>query len=366
MVPPDTTPELVEVIRAMVPVVTGTSNLGAPVAMDSSMADGPPTYHNENYVQYWLQDIEEAHQLLLDKIVCFAMSDFGGTHATFSLMITCAVRRYGFLLRTLPTCIYRPYLPTPYRAVRTAIRRVLGVSPDVQTLDKLNCAKCQLSLPAELGGLNVMSLELDAEHAHYASFTASLANLITDYVSESLGPLYGLIRHEVLNVTTSTLPWAVQLRNSYDSISTMGGCSESDLVVLTNTLNQDLSDYVGPDVELVVSPVNNAVEPATQLTCLQLLTPDALTRLGDSGGYIRRGISRILRARAYLDLLAFCRPSPPDYMRVISGTGREALALFFASHESIFKVSSDCYTMAAQRVLSLTAERASHVRKCTR
>jgi hypothetical protein len=69
-------------------------------------------------------------------------------------------------------------------------------------------------------------------------------------------------------------------------------------VVLTNTLNQDLFDYViGPDVELVVSPVNNAVAPATQLTSLQLSTPDALTRLGDSGGHIQRGISRILRAR---------------------------------------------------------------------
>jgi hypothetical protein len=48
----------------------------------------------------------------------------------------------------------------------------------------------------------------------------------------------------------------------------MGGFSESDLVVLTNTLNQDLSDYVGPGVELGVYPVDNAVAPATQLNCL--------------------------------------------------------------------------------------------------
>jgi hypothetical protein len=113
----------------------------------------------------------------------------------------------------------------------------------------------------------------------------------------------------------------------------MGGFLESDVVVLTNTLNQNLPDYAGPYVELVVSPVNNAVAPATQLTCLPLSTPDALTRLEDSGGHIQRGISRILRARAYLDLLAFCRLSPPDYMRVISGTGRGALAIFVASHE---------------------------------
>jgi hypothetical protein len=110
--------------------------------------------------------------------------------------------------------------------------------------------------------------------------------------------MYGLIRQEPLNFTTSTFPWAVHLRNSYDTISTMGGFSESNLVVLTNTLNQGLSDYAGPDVELVVSPVNNAVAPAAQLTCLPLPTPDALTLLGDFGGHTKRGLSRILRARA--------------------------------------------------------------------
>jgi hypothetical protein len=131
---------------------------------------------------------------------------------------------------------------------------------------------------------------------------------------------------------------------SYDAISNIGGFSELDVVVLSNTLNRELSDYVGLDVELVVSPANNAVVPATQLTCLQLPTPDALTYcLGDSGGYIQRGISRILRARAYLGLLVFCKPSaPPDYMRVISGTGRGALALF-SLHMSI---ASRCHPIA--------------------
>jgi hypothetical protein len=98
--------------------------------------------------------------------------------------------------------------------------------------------------------------------------------------------MYGHIRHELLNVATSALPWAVQLRSSYDTISNMGGFSELDLVVLTNTLNQDLPDYARPGVELVVSPVNNAVAPATQLICLQIPTPDALTRSGDSAGHI--------------------------------------------------------------------------------
>jgi hypothetical protein len=124
----------------------------------------------------------KAHNLLLDKIVSFAMSDFGA-HVAFRLMIMCAVRCYGFLLRTLLHDICRPYLVVPYRAVPIAAFQILGVSQDVQTLDHLNCAKRQLSLPADLGGLNVPSLELDVEPAHYASFNATLANLFIDYGS---------------------------------------------------------------------------------------------------------------------------------------------------------------------------------------
>jgi precorrin-3B methylase len=84
MVPPDTAPKLVDVIPAKFPVVTGTSNLGAPLAMDFSMAYGPPASHNENYVHSWLQDTVEAHHLLLDRIVCFAMSDFEGHMQIFA------------------------------------------------------------------------------------------------------------------------------------------------------------------------------------------------------------------------------------------------------------------------------------------
>jgi hypothetical protein len=82
-------------------------------------------------------------------------------------MITCAERRYGFLLRTLPPNICRPYLATADMTVRSTVLRILGVSQDVQTLEQLNCAKRQLSLPAEFGGLNVPSLVLEVEHAHY-------------------------------------------------------------------------------------------------------------------------------------------------------------------------------------------------------
>jgi hypothetical protein len=150
----------------------------------------------------------------MDKIVCFATSDFGGAHSAFRLMIKSAVRRYGFLLRTLPIDICRSYLAIACRAICIAVFRILGVSQDIQTLGKLNSVKRKLSLSTELGGLNAPSLELDAKHTHYyASFNANRVNLITNYESDSLGPMYGLIHNnELFHVATSTKPWAVQMR----------------------------------------------------------------------------------------------------------------------------------------------------------
>jgi hypothetical protein len=81
-------------------------------------------------------------------------------------MITCVVRRYGFLLCTLPLDIFRPYLAPTNRAVRNVVFRILGISHDVESFEQINCAKRQLSLSAEFRGLNTPSLELDAEHVH--------------------------------------------------------------------------------------------------------------------------------------------------------------------------------------------------------
>jgi hypothetical protein len=59
--------------------------------------------------------------------------------------------------------------------------------------------------------------------------------------------MYGFIRYELLKVATSTSRWAVQLRSSYDTNSNIGGFSESNIVVLTNTLIQELSNIMlGP------------------------------------------------------------------------------------------------------------------------
>jgi hypothetical protein len=216
----------------------------------------------------------------LDKIVRFATLDFGGAYLAFRLLITCAVRRYGFSLRvTLLHDIYQPYLSTAHRVVRTAVFRILGVFYDVQTIDQLNCAKRKCSLPTEFGGLNVQSFELDIEHAHYASFTATLANMNTDNAPESLGPMT-----YVRSYPQGTIAFSSALRTSYDTISNMGGFWESDLAALTYTLNQDMSEFPCPDVELVVSPVDNSAASATQFTCFILPTPDALTRSGDFGG----------------------------------------------------------------------------------
>jgi hypothetical protein len=146
--------------------------------MDFSTAYGPPESPNENYVHSWLQDTVEAHQLLLDYIVCFAMSDFGGTHAAFRLMITSAV------YAAMGSCS----APSPeISADRTLL---LQIGPFVQQFTEswaflrtykrsINRIVLSAIFPSlrRLGGLMYRpSGELDAELAHYASsFTPTLA-----------------------------------------------------------------------------------------------------------------------------------------------------------------------------------------------
>jgi hypothetical protein len=62
MVPPNIAHALVDNIREEVHIVTGTHTLGAPLVMDFSMSDGPPTSYNVNYVHSWLQDSAAAQQ----------------------------------------------------------------------------------------------------------------------------------------------------------------------------------------------------------------------------------------------------------------------------------------------------------------
>jgi hypothetical protein len=126
MVPLDTHVVMVETIRVLMPVVSGTRTLGALLAIDLSMTYGPHVLHNMNNVNSWLEDIVSAHQRLLDQIVEFSGSDFDGAHSAFRLMIICAVRRYGFMLRTRPHNIFRPYLVIANNVVRTVVFYVMG------------------------------------------------------------------------------------------------------------------------------------------------------------------------------------------------------------------------------------------------
>jgi hypothetical protein len=144
------------------------------------------------------------------------------------------------------------------------------------------------------------------------------------------------------------------LRASYPTISHTGGFSDAHLVFLATTLDQDLLDYVGHDVEFVSSSAASPAATTPRMACLQIPTPDALTRPSETNKHLQRAISRTIKARAFLDVLIVCGPSP-DYMRVISGTGRGALAIYFS-----FRVPCACYMMAAHRVLGLTPGYASH------
>jgi hypothetical protein len=115
------------------------------LATGFSMADGPPASYNINYVRSRLQDSVAAQDKSLDKSVHFYALDFGGAHSAFRLMITCAVRRYGLMLRTLHV-VCRPYLATADSVVRLDVFRIFGVSPEVrQTHDQINSATRMLS-----------------------------------------------------------------------------------------------------------------------------------------------------------------------------------------------------------------------------
>jgi hypothetical protein len=52
MVPLDNAPTLVDKIRELVPIVACIRTLGAPLAMDFWMSDGPPASRNINYVHF--------------------------------------------------------------------------------------------------------------------------------------------------------------------------------------------------------------------------------------------------------------------------------------------------------------------------
>jgi hypothetical protein len=67
---PDTAFELVEVVRTKVPVVTGFGTLGAPLAMDFSMTDGPQASHNESYLHSWLLKLKLKLKLFTTCTVC--------------------------------------------------------------------------------------------------------------------------------------------------------------------------------------------------------------------------------------------------------------------------------------------------------
>jgi hypothetical protein len=90
-----------------------------------------------------------------------------------------------------------------------------------------------------------------------------------------------------------------------------------------------------------------------------MLLPAQVTRRGTSSAAFRAFLRLVLFSIPW----PYVRdPSPPDYMRVVSGVSRGALAMFFPSRKSGFRIPLDCCILAAHRLLGLTRGRASHVR----
>jgi hypothetical protein len=75
----------------------------------------------------------------------------------------------------------------------------------------------------EFGRLNVSSLELDDEHAHYVAFIATFAYVNTNYESESLGNVYGLVRQACCYFYWTVSNCAVRMIRSPQSLGSRIG-----------------------------------------------------------------------------------------------------------------------------------------------
>jgi hypothetical protein len=236
----------------------------------------------------------------------------------------------------------------------------------------LDLAISQIRLPAEFGGFNVPSLEMEANSAHYASFTATLANLISDYEDASLGALYGMLCTELKNVAFSSNTWAVQLRAAWAEVAkTGGGFTVPELETVSATVNQDVHQYLGEDMELITysDMLSHGTAPVWAEDAkwyLSVPSPASVAEGSTFVGRIQRDITRTLRVRAFLDLLHSPLTTLPDYLRISSGTGKAAMAIFFASHEEAYRIPASSYTMAVHRVLNLIPAEASLLRTCPR
>jgi hypothetical protein len=141
----------------------------------------------------------------------------------------------------------------------------------------------------------------------------TLTNLIYDYEFEALGPFYGLMRQELLNGACPPPPWAVHLMRNSNEITSNSGAwfSYSEIVVLAITRNQDMA-------KLGVPPIENELTHATQLTCLKILTPWALTRSGDFWGNSSGASPALFESVRILTYKLFVVPLLRLHMLIIS------------------------------------------------
>jgi hypothetical protein len=114
----------------------------------------------------------------------------------------------------------------------------------------------------------------------------TLASLIVKHESKSLGHLYGTICYKLENAATSYLPWAVESRASYTTLSCTGRSLDADLVVQSTTLDQDFSVHVGHDVKFLISLAASLDALAPCMACLQVPNLNAPTRPSNTKGHL--------------------------------------------------------------------------------
>eukprot|EP00873_Tetraselmis_striata_P001848 jgi/Tetstr1/422112/TSEL_012969.t1 len=157
-----------------------------------------------------------AHTALLERIASFGTSGYGCHHGAMRLLVVCAVRKTGFLSRTMPPSELDPFLEAVDANISAAFS-LLGLDYACdQSTPRMEAAIVQMSMPADFGGLNMAFLQFEAPAAVYSAQFVVLPKLVREY-GPALGPLYEPVRAEVSSVATSALPWARETHRVYET-----------------------------------------------------------------------------------------------------------------------------------------------------
>eukprot|EP00873_Tetraselmis_striata_P035171 jgi/Tetstr1/455435/TSEL_042264.t1 len=104
----------------------------------------------------------EAHVAILERIASFGTSGYSCHHGAMRLLVVCAVRQTGFLIRMMPPSELDPLLEAVDAASISAAFSLLGMDACDHSTSRMEAAIVQMSMPADFGGLNLALLQFEA------------------------------------------------------------------------------------------------------------------------------------------------------------------------------------------------------------